>query len=41
MDYAQAAIDPTDDRTIWYVGDYIKKGATDYSTCIGAFRLSR
>ena len=41
MDYAQTAIDPTDDRTIWYVGDYIKKGATDYSTCIGAFRLSR
>jgi hypothetical protein len=41
MDYAQTAIDPTDDRTIWYVGDYIKQGAMDYSTRIGAFRLSR
>jgi len=39
MDYAQTAMDPTDDRTIWYVGDYLKKGASDYSTRIGAFRL--
>jgi hypothetical protein len=38
-DYAQTAIDPGDDRTIWYVGDYLKKGATNYSTRIGAFRL--
>jgi hypothetical protein len=39
QDYTQTAIDPTDDRTIWYVGDYYKKGATAYSTRIGAFRL--
>ncbi len=39
QDYTQTAIDPTDDRTIWYVGDYIKKGATSYSTRIGAFRI--
>ena len=39
MDYTQTAIDPSDDRTIWYVGDYFKKGATNYSTRIGAFRL--
>jgi hypothetical protein len=39
QDYTQTAIDPTDDTTIWYVGDYIKKGATSYSTRIGAFRL--
>jgi hypothetical protein len=26
-DYTQTAIDPVDDCTIWYVGDYIKKGA--------------
>jgi 3-mercaptopyruvate sulfurtransferase SseA len=39
QDYSQTALDPTDDRTIWYVGDYIKKGATLYSTRIGAFRL--
>jgi hypothetical protein len=38
-DYAQTAIDPSDDCTIWYVGDYIKKGETNYSSRIGAFRL--
>jgi hypothetical protein len=37
--YTQTAIDPTDDRTIWYVGDYMKKGVTSYSSRIGAFRL--
>jgi len=40
MDYSQTAIDPSDDRTIWYVGDYLKKGAANYSTRIGAFRLT-
>jgi hypothetical protein len=39
-DYAQTAMDPDDDRTIWYVGDYIKKGDLNYSTRIGAFRLA-
>jgi hypothetical protein len=39
QDYTQTAIDPNDDRTIWYVGDYLRKGATTYSTRIGAFRL--
>jgi len=39
QDYTQTAIDPDDDCTIWYVGDYIKKGATSYSTRIGAFQL--
>lgn len=38
-DYTQTAIDPSDDCTIWYVGDYIKKGETNYSSRIGAFRL--
>jgi hypothetical protein len=38
-DYAQTAIDPSDDCTIWYVGDYYKKNARDYSTRIGAFRM--
>ena len=38
-DYSQTAIDPSDDCTIWYVGDYLKKDATSYSTRIGAFRL--
>jgi hypothetical protein len=39
QDYTQTAIDPADDRTIWYVGDYLKKGAANYSSRIGAFRL--
>lgn len=38
-DYTQTAIDPSDDCTIWYVGDYLKKDATTYSTRIGAFRF--
>lgn len=38
-DYTQTAIDPSDDCTIWYVGDYLRKGATNYSTRIGAFRM--
>jgi hypothetical protein len=39
-DYTYGAIDPSDDVTFWYVGDYLKKGAKNYSTKIGAFRLS-
>ena len=38
-DYTQTAVDPTDDCTIWYVGDYLKAGAEHYSTRIGAFRM--
>ena len=38
-DYSQTAVDPSDDCTIWYVGDYLKQGATSYSTRIGGFRL--
>lgn len=40
-DYTQTAIDPTDDHTIWYVGDYLKKGSDSYSTRIGAFRINK
>ncbi|MBI4503452.1 MAG: hypothetical protein HY700_20120 [Gemmatimonadetes bacterium] len=39
QDYTQTAVDPTDDCTVWYVGDYLKKDATSYSTRIGAFRM--
>ena len=39
QDYTQTAMDPVDDCTVWYVGDYFKKGATVYSTRIGAFRM--
>ncbi len=38
-DYTQTAMDPSDDCTIWYVGDYLKKDATGYSTRIGGFRM--
>jgi hypothetical protein len=38
-DYTTTAIDPSDDCTFWYDGDYLKAGATTYSTRIGAFRL--
>jgi hypothetical protein len=38
-DYTQTAIDPTDDCTIWYVGDYLRAGDTQYSSRIGAFRM--
>jgi hypothetical protein len=39
QDYTQTAMDPDDDCTIWYVGDYLKKDAPAYSTRIGAFRI--
>jgi hypothetical protein len=39
QDYSQTAVDPSDDCTIWYVGDYLKKDATTYSSRIGAFKL--
>lgn len=38
-DYTTTAMDPSDDCTIWYVGDYLKRGAMAYSTRIGAFRM--
>jgi len=40
-DFTQTAIDPVDDLTIWYVGDYLKKDAKSYSTRIGAFQLTK
>jgi hypothetical protein len=38
-DFATTAMDPSDDCTFWYVGDYLKAGATGYTTRIGAFRI--
>jgi len=40
-DYTQSAIDPEDDCTIWYVGDYLRDGDANYSSKIGAFRLGQ
>ena len=39
QDYTQTAVDPRDDCTIWYVGDYLRAGAAAYSSRIGAFRM--
>jgi hypothetical protein len=38
-DYTTTALDPSDDCTFWYVGDYLKGGDTGYRTRIGSFRL--
>jgi hypothetical protein len=38
-DYTATAIDPSDDCTVWYVGDYLMKATAHYSTRIGAFRM--
>lgn len=38
-DYATTAMDPSDDCTFWYVGDYLKKYENFYSTRIGSFRV--
>jgi hypothetical protein len=38
-DYATTTLDPSDDCTFWYVGDYYKSGAITYTTRIGAVRL--
>jgi hypothetical protein len=38
-DYTQTAIDPADDCTIWYVGDYMRKDAASYTSRIAAIRL--
>lgn len=38
-DYTTTAMDPSDDCTFWYVGDYLKEGDTAYRTRIGSFRL--
>jgi hypothetical protein len=38
-DYTQAAMDPVDDCTVWYVGDYLRAGDASYSTRIGSVRV--
>src|SRR5256714_5556962 len=38
-DYTQTAVDPSDDCTIWYVGDYLKEGEANYSSRIAGLRL--
>jgi hypothetical protein len=38
-DFTQTAVDPSDDCTIWYGGDYLKKGETNYTSRISGLRL--
>jgi len=38
-DYTQTAVDPGDDCTIWYVGDYVRRDSEGYSTRVGGFRM--
>ena len=39
-DYVTTSIDPSDDCTFWYVGDYLRKGETaNYTSRIGSFLL--
>ena len=36
-DYTNIIVDPSDDCTLWYVGNYLKSGATSSTTRIGSF----
>jgi hypothetical protein len=36
-DYTNIAVDPTDDCTFWFVGNYLKSGAASSTTRIGSF----
>jgi hypothetical protein len=38
-DYTTTAMDPSDDCTFWYVGDYLQTGDENYRTKIGSFRV--
>jgi hypothetical protein len=38
-DYTNIAVDPSDDCTFWYVGNYLKPGATTSTTRIGSFAV--
>ena len=39
QDYTTAAMDPTDDCTMWYQGDYYKTNAPSYTVRIASFRV--
>ncbi len=38
-DYTNITVDPTDDCTFWFVGNYLKSGETSSITRIGSFKL--
>jgi hypothetical protein len=38
-DYTTTVVDPSDDQTFWYVGNYLKTGSSKPATRIGAYRV--
>jgi hypothetical protein len=38
-DFTTMGMDPSDDCTFWYVGNYLKSGATSSATRIGSFAV--
>jgi hypothetical protein len=38
-DYTNITVDPSDDCTFWFVGNYLKKGAASSATRIGSFMI--
>ncbi len=38
-DYTNITVDPSNDCTFWFVGNYLKKGATSSTTRIGSFAV--
>jgi len=38
-DYTNIALDPSDDCTFWFTGNYVKSGATSSTTRIGSFAV--
>jgi hypothetical protein len=40
-DYTNIVVDPADECTFWYVGNYLKSGATSSTTRIGSFAVPR
>ena len=38
-DYTTTVVDPSDDQTFWYVGNYLKTGTSKPATRIGAYRV--
>jgi len=38
-DYTTMTVDPADDCTFWFVGNYLKSGATSSTTRIGSFSM--
>lgn len=39
QDYSTTVIDPSDDQTFWYVGNYLKTGSARPATRIGSYRV--